>query len=130
MSTPAELTAAERARQDAKWGKQNHPDGTGVLAWPLTGIQDQSPYFHSTSRLGPADDLAESAKRSTDTAARNGSVTWADILLEEVFEALAESDPERLSTELIQVAAVAQQWAEAIARREPTLPVSEEADRG
>ncbi|TIH26025.1 NUDIX hydrolase, partial [Subtercola vilae] len=44
---------------------------------------------------------------------------WQDILLEEVFEAFAESDTSKLRTELIQVAAVAQQWVEAIDRRTP-----------
>lgn len=34
MTTLADLRAvtsivAERTRQDAKWGEQNHPDGTG-----------------------------------------------------------------------------------------------------
>ncbi|MFA8415115.1 hypothetical protein ACEPTV_33255, partial [Burkholderia pseudomallei] len=37
--------AAERARQDAKWGQQNHDDGTGPDSMPLyaataTGIAD------------------------------------------------------------------------------------------
>jgi hypothetical protein len=57
----------ERRRQDAKWGEQNHPDGT--------------------------------------------------IALEEVFEALVETDPAKLRDELLQVAAVAVAWVEAIDRR-------------
>mgnify|MGYP001809808410 CR=1 FL=1 len=110
---------AERDRQDAKWGQQNHPDGTGRAHRPLDAIASQSSYFHATNRFGDADDLAAAAKRATDVAAGDGRVTWADILLEEVFEALAESDPVELRAELIQVAAVATQWAEAIDRRSP-----------
>lgn len=109
--------AAERARQDAKWGEQNHLDGTGRVFRPLDTIAAQSSYFHATNRFGDAEDLASAAKRATDVAAGHGDVRWADILLEEVFEALAEAEPQRLYDELIQVAAVAQQWAEAIKRR-------------
>lgn len=87
----------ERDRQDAKWGEQNHPDGTAPT--------DQ--------RLRDRDD----AIASTDREAGHGTVTWRHILDEEVREAFAESDPDKLRTELIQIAAVAQQWVEAIDRR-------------
>jgi len=116
--TPAAAAAAEvraeRARQDEKWGEQNHPDGTGPQMPVL---------FAAGWHLGEADmharaaKLAAAAKASTDLRASNGAVTWTDILLEEVFEALAEDDPTKLRAELVQVAAVAQQWAEAIDRR-------------
>lgn len=87
--------AAERRRQNAKWGEQNHPDGTG-------------------DQYGPQ----ASASRAVceDQAARRESV-WAAILLAEVWEALAESDPERLRAELVQVAAVSCAWISAIDRR-------------
>lgn len=98
-----EEVAAERARQDVKWGQQNHPDGTGVEAEVVP--------------LWMAEDFADWAKATTDAAASAGNVTWRDILLEEVAEAFAESDVDRLRTELIQVAAVATQWVEAIDRR-------------
>lgn len=86
----------ERAAQNAKWGEQNHPDGTG------------RPYdqFH-----------ADKARRLCNDAAEAGVVTWRHILREEVAEALAESDPAKLREELIQVAAVAAAWVEAIDRR-------------
>jgi hypothetical protein len=99
----------ERDRQDAKWGEQNHPDGTGPQTRPLSGVV-----------YGDADQavrLAARAQFATDDRAAIGKVTWTNILLEEVFEAIAEADPTRLRTELIQVAAVAQQWAEALDRR-------------
>lgn len=88
---------AERTTQNARWGEQNHPDGTG-----------------------PTDDArraALDAKVRTDRAAQQGSVTWRHILIEEVCEAFAEDDPVLLRAELIQVAAVAAAWAEAIDRR-------------
>jgi hypothetical protein len=87
---------AELARQDAKWGPQNHPDGTA-----LTG-----------DVLG-----AESAKRTCQFAASKNAVTWRDILWEEVAEAFAEDDPTMLLAELLQVEAVARQWRMAIRRR-------------
>ncbi len=44
-------------------------------------------------------------------------VNWKTILLEEVAEAFAENDPATLRRELVQVAAVAAAWIEAIDRR-------------
>lgn len=100
----AEL-AAERARQTAKHGDQSRlPSGTGRDAdlWWLSG---------SFGRL------ACTARDTTQAHAESGTVSFADILLEEVFEALAEAEPARLRAELVQVAAVAVQWVEAIDRR-------------
>lgn len=107
---------AERARQDTRWGIQDHPDGSGPMLHALTGIDATCDYYldHATGRQ-----LASAAQVATMNRAERGIVSWADILLEEVFEALAEEDPVRLRAELIQVAAVAQQWASAIDRRAP-----------
>lgn len=115
---------AERARQDAKWGEQNHRDGTGPRRTPLDriGAQLDGPLEYET-----AQHLANAAKEATDVHAKRGTVTWTDILLEEVFEALAEGDSTRLRAELIQVAAVAVQWAEAIDRRSAAVDAGEEA---
>ena len=88
--------AAERARQDAKWGEQNHPDGTGMLG-----------------DLG----RANRAKMACNSAASNGTLTYRHILDEEVREAFAEYDPAKLRAELVQVAAVAVAWIECIDRR-------------
>lgn len=87
----------ERARQDAKWGEQNHPDGTGGK---------------------PAELARDLAQADTDRAAKRHECTWRHILNEEVREAFAETDPTALRTELVQVAAVATQWVEAIDRRQ------------
>lgn len=91
----------ERDRQDEKWGPApdnflDRPDGTGEHR---------------------AKDAAFLAQEMTDQAARAGLLTWALILNEEFREALAESDPEKLYVELIQVAAVAVAWAETIKAR-------------
>jgi hypothetical protein len=88
--------ADEREQQDKKWGEQNHPDGTGGTdaAW-LAGV----------------------LRKYCDDTHRADVGTWASILAEEVGEAFAESDPTALRTELIQVAAVAASWVEAIDRR-------------
>jgi hypothetical protein len=91
----------ERDRQDEKWGPApdtflDRPDGTGEQ---LQVMQ------------------AEYAKRWCDDAFRAGLGNWALILNEEFREALAESDPDKLYAELIQVAAVAVAWAETIKAR-------------
>jgi hypothetical protein len=95
----------ERIKQDQKWGEQNHPNGTGPDIWWMLGLGD-----------GPGRRIAARAKSMTDRRAKAGSVTWRDILIGEVAEAFAESDPLKLRGELIQVAAVATQWVEAIDR--------------
>jgi hypothetical protein len=96
---------AERARQDAKWGEQNHPDGTGLAP-------DMQRH------------LADEARALCERAFRDGFGAWAHILMEEVREANAESDPVKLRAELVQVAAVAIAWIGAIDRR-----AAKEADR-
>ena len=68
-------------------------------------------------RTAANDTIDATAKKATDTAFKHGKVTYRDILLEEVFEALAESNPARLRVELVQVAAVAVAWVEKIDRQ-------------
>lgn len=95
--------AAERHRQDAKWGQQNHPD--------LSSDSDLG--LAVRTYAAEADDWKDvNAERVYADA-----LSWDGILLEEVFEALAESNPAKLRAELVQVAAVAAAWIEAIDRR-------------
>lgn len=98
MSLATVLTEieSERGRQDRKFGAQNCPDGTG-------GIAAACRAFRSRSDCDAADGL--------------GRKTWRHILDEEVAEALAETEADRLRAELVQVAAVAVAWIEAIDRR-------------
>lgn len=109
MHTDAVLAdvAAERLRQDQKWGQQNHPNGTGpsqrIICSEIAG--------------GPTNaELAVAARDRTDRMHRKGRGTYEQILTEEVCEAYAEVDPARLRRELIQVAAVAVAWVEKIDR--------------
>ncbi|KDN23202.1 hypothetical protein [Amycolatopsis rifamycinica] len=96
--------AAERVRQDALWGEQNHPDGTGPDV-EVAGLSRR------------AADAAHTARFTTEMARAEGRLTWLHILREEVYEGFAEADPAALAEELIQVAATAACWAEAIERR-------------
>lgn len=102
---------AERARQYAKHGDQSHlPNGTA----PYLILRDL-PAYQSAAR---ADQLARWAKSRCKAASQNeggdGSITFEHILTEEWAEAIAEKDPQRLRTELIQLIAVGVQWIEAI----------------
>ncbi len=92
------LVAEERARQDIKWGEQNLPDGT------------------EDSEVNRAIEAA--SKVVCDTSYLAGDLTWADVLGEEVAEAFAETDPEKLKMELVQVMAVCKAWIECIHRRQ------------
>jgi hypothetical protein len=87
----------ERERQDAKWGEQNHP---------------------SFGPLPPVFVTADLARSMCEANHEAGFGSFADILLEEVAEAYEEQDDEaKLREELVQVAAVAVNWIEAIDRR-------------
>lgn len=96
MSNVLAQAEAEMLRQTEIFGEQNHPDGTG-----RTGDSAQANFY----------------RELCDNANARGFLTWRHILDEEVAEAFAESDPEKLQLELIQVAAVCLQWVKAIRRR-------------
>jgi hypothetical protein len=105
--TPAASVAidmlSERAQQDHQWGEQNHPD------------------VSARAHAANYDIEARAWKATNDTRATEGLLSWDGILLEEAFEALeaAENgDEEALYTELVQTAAVATAWAEAVRRRQ------------
>lgn len=104
--------AEERARQDARWGEQNHPDGTGQ-AYELSTIPELT---------------ADFAKQRCDSAFEGGTGTWEHILHEEFCEAMAEDDPVRLRAELLQTAAVAVHWIEALDLRADHQRADEAAD--
>lgn len=76
--------ARERLRQLKTWGVQRYPFRSDPAAY----------YEHL------ANDLKASFVK--------GETAWDAILLEEVYEALAEEDPQAMRIELIQVQAVAQ----------------------
>ncbi|MFJ5103198.1 hypothetical protein [Streptomyces sp. NPDC088554] len=86
----------ERDAQDARFGVQDLPDGT-----------------HDVFRS-----LANQHRDNCDAAFKGGNGTYRHVFLEEVFEAVAETDPVRLRAELIQAIAVGVKWVEGIDRRE------------
>jgi protein involved in temperature-dependent protein secretion len=83
--------ADERKRQVEKWGVQKHPDETG-------GVSAEHRAWH--------------ARMVTESKAESGTISWRDILFEEIAEAFAEADQEKLREELVQVAAVVVAWIE------------------
>jgi hypothetical protein len=83
---------AERSRQDQRWGKQMHPNGTSQKFKPM----------------------ADSARNACRKADAQGANTWMHIMREEVWEALSETDRERLRSELVQVVAVGVAWIECL----------------
>lgn len=92
------------------WGLQNHPDGTGPLK-PSPMIWGKLADLNNS-------DFANAARKRTENDFSTGKGSWEHILTEEVFEAYAEDDEEALRAELVQVAAVAVSWINAIDRRQ------------
>jgi hypothetical protein len=116
MATTDEVLAevrAERVRQDAKWGEQNHPSLDRALM--------ERPGGCASSRMCEEYEIPdeERAKFLCNDSFRAGCGTFAHILVEEVSEAISAGvDSEAaLREELVQVAAVAVGWIEAIDRR-------------
>lgn len=102
----------ERHRQIALHGhNEDTPDGTGPDAiW----LDTSDPYL---GHRGAAD-IEKALRRSYEAKARSGEpLTWLDFLREEFAEAVCEDDPQKLYTELVQVAAVAISWCEKIRQR-------------
>ncbi|MCU0688033.1 MAG: hypothetical protein MUF34_38280 [Polyangiaceae bacterium] len=114
MSNPSEITrrvldevAAERARQEAKWGQCDYPSVGPEFEGNRTG--------QACAHYGlPPEQIA---KRRTDEADQRGAVTFAHVAVEELAEALSAPDEGARREELVQLAAVAVKWIEAIDRR-------------
>lgn len=102
---------AERLRQEARWGQQNHPDSYAADdRYTPASYSRSADYWKRVN----AERVAEQNALGTPPD-RNSA--WDGILLEEAFEALAETDPALRRAELIQVAAVAVAMIEALDRR-------------
>ncbi len=110
---------AERARQDAKWGEQNHPDVDPVL----TGRDGGCDVARMCEEVGIA--TPTRARANLDGEARLGRATWSLIAVEELAEAVeaatkatqGRAPVDALRTELVQSAAVFVAWIEALDRR-------------
>ena len=115
---------AERVRQDARWGEQNHPDVWPRSRWRETVTTDVMARHYGVPE-------ARDAKEHCDSAARFGDCTWAHILVEEVAEVIeaatiaeGQDGPEEdVDRELVQLAAVCVSWLEARARRRAGGPL-------
>lgn len=96
----------ETDAQLTKWGVQDHPMGTG---------EDRRLLRHTDPNLDLriGRELEHIFRNKTDKVFKQEAPfyteqgTYWDVLLEEVFEAGAESDPVKMEEELVQVAAVA-----------------------
>jgi hypothetical protein len=102
----------EVQRSAEKHGDQGHlRDGTGEAREFSADLRASRDF----------EELAHWAKKRCKAASSNeggdGSITWEHILTEEWAEALSEKDTVALRSELVQVAAVAVKWIEAIDRR-------------
>jgi hypothetical protein len=88
--------AAELRRAEAKFPDQHLPDGGGDPRWA---------------------ELRDAQRAKTDRKLADGTATWLDVVLEETYEAFAETDPMLLRAELVQVAAMAIRWINDIDQR-------------
>lgn len=98
----------ERKAQDEKWGTQNHifRGGEDVLFNDIsTSYRERRNYWRGV----------------TDRRAALDQDRWDSIILEEVFEALAEENEQKARVELVQSAAVIISAIECIDRRAETL---------
>ena len=86
----------ERERQIEKYGEQNHP-------------------MHKTT-VFTAEAIKELSREIKSVNDREDA-SWLTILIEEIYEAFAETEPEKQRGEMVQVAAVAVQIIEYLDRR-------------
>lgn len=91
---------AERFRQIEKFGEQHREDGV-------------DPHLRY---------IADNARKSCQAHEAKGGATWNDVLSEEYYEAVTETDQAKLRAELVQVAAVCVAWVEDIDSRTPATP--------
>lgn len=96
--------ADERLNQEEEWGQQDHPS-----SYDLNSVREAKRH-------------ADRYKAVNAARVAEGKLTWDGILLEEVYEALAETSNERRRAELVQVAAVCAAEIEAIDRRIDNRP--------
>ncbi|WP_405560632.1 hypothetical protein [Streptomyces sp. NBC_01180] len=100
----------ERDAQDAIFGVQDLPDGTGPDRLDVLG-----------RGMDTFNELADAHREACDIAFKYDYVTFRHVFLEEVYEAMAEKDPAKLRAELIQAIAVGVKWVESIDRRETNV---------
>jgi hypothetical protein len=105
---------AEVAAQIEKWGEQNHPDVDQTLMNRPGGATPRRMAEHYEIPT------AMRAKFTCDLADKHGELTWADIAVEELAEAIEAAtlkDVAATRHELTQLEAVIRNWRMAIDRR-------------
>ena len=126
MSSVLHEILQERHRQNEKWGEQNHPDLRPGLAKYLNTPDGELDVVEVAEYYGVP--TAFEAKALTDTTAAEGNASWVAIAVEELAEAVeaaALGHQIALRTEVVQLAAVCVQWAQAIDRRRAAAAAEE-----
>lgn len=102
----------ERLRQVAKYGHNEElEDGTGPKSqWLPTSISAHHELTAETIEQELRFDYEEHERQ-------HGKPTWMHLIREEIAEAFAETDDDRLEEELTQVAALCVSWIEKIRAR-------------
>ena len=93
----------EKQRQISLWGVQNH------------NIVDNN-YYLNNIRIRYGLPTEEQAKYSCNQHTENKTLTWGDIIVEELAEALNAKTPEEMKEELIQCGAVIVSMIESLER--------------
>jgi hypothetical protein len=110
----------ERAKQDTKWGEQNHPNVDPLVAEHVAANVGQPRRELTIARFYRVP-TATVARELCQQAAADGRSTWGDILLEEFcefLEAAGLGDDVAARGELVQLAAVAVAAVQAHDRRQ------------
>ena len=122
MKDFSEAVDDERQRQIKEWGDQKHPD---IDPRDIDTVTQQF-YAHKAEIYREVNAERGTPSRTVSRCSRcpgdgdHQHTAWDFILLEEVFEALAEAaagDLDKLETELTQTAAVIAAWVYDIQRR-------------
>lgn len=102
----------ERNRQVQRYGhNDDKTDGTGPGVQWLGNMMDRNADYPT------AEEIEKIFREDYEASGGDNEVTWMELVREEVAEAFAESDPDRLEEELIQVAALCVSWIETIQKR-------------
>lgn len=116
----ADAVDAERQRQLQKFGEQHHPDiDPRDIPYVTHSYFRQKAEIHRQVNAERATPSRTIGRCSRCPGGDHTHTAWDVILLEEVYEALAESDPAKLRAELIQAAAVCAAWIADLDSRTP-----------
>lgn len=107
MNKVLEEISGEREINGSVFGERNHHDGTGENCFLFgRGTPGENTYKSLRDRAVEVNGWDDSSDR----------ISFAGVLLEQVFEAVSKSDQDVLRGELLQCAAIAVEWVEKIDR--------------